>query len=172
MDHLITYKEAAVFLKNPPSLTPRPDFARICALRKHIATALKLLVCPQSAIHGWAGLVMDPVMYALLEPTAPFVGVNKPGNFPVYANFATEATIKMTDKQFKCDKYYYFSFVNINWACFHMLDSTIADQFKVSNTLNMMGWNLSMSVRSIIEQLETLYGKPNTMLLFHNDVLF
>jgi hypothetical protein len=53
-----------------------------------------------------------------------------------------------------------------------MLDSTIADQFKVSTTLSMAGWNLSMSVRSIIEQLETSYGKPNTVSLFHNDVLF
>jgi hypothetical protein len=101
MDHLITYEEAAVFLKNSPLLAPRPDFVRIRSLRKHIVTALKLLVCPQSAIHGWAGLVMGPVMYALLEPTAPFISINNPGNFPVYANFATKAAIKMTDKQFK-----------------------------------------------------------------------
>jgi hypothetical protein len=115
---------------------------------------------------------MDPVMCALLKPTAPFVGINNPGNFPVYANFATEAAIKMTDKQFECDKNYYLSFVNINWACFCMLDSTIADQFKVSNTPNMTGWNSPMSVCSIIEQLETSYGKPDTMSLFHNYVLF
>ncbi len=172
MDHLITYKEAVVFLKNPPSLVPHPDFARIRALHKHIVTALKLLVCPQSAIHRWAGLVIDPVMYVLLEPTVPFAGINNPGDFLVYANFATEAAIKMTDKQFKHDKNYYLSFVNINWACFRMLNSTITDQFKVSNTLNMTGWNLSMSMRSIITQLETLYGKSNTMLLFYNDVLF
>jgi hypothetical protein len=50
------------------------------------------------------GLVIDPVMYVLLEPTAPFVGINNPGNFPVYANFATKAAIKMTDKQFKGEK--------------------------------------------------------------------
>ncbi len=49
------------------------------------------------------GLVMDLVMYVLLKPTAPFVGVNNPGDFPVYANFATEAAIKMTDKQFERD---------------------------------------------------------------------
>jgi hypothetical protein len=156
MDHLNTYEEAVVFKKNPPSLAPRPDFARIRALRKHIVTAHKLIVCPQSAIHGWGGLVMDPVMYALLKPTAPlFIGVNNPGNFPVYANFAPEAAIKMTDKQFKRDKNYFLSFVNINWAHFFMLDSTIADQFRVSNTPTMTGWNSSMSICSIIEQFET-----------------
>jgi hypothetical protein len=90
MDHLITYKEAAGFLKNPPTLASRLDFAEIQALHKHIVMALKQLVCPQSTIHGWSGLVMDPVMYALIKPTTPFVLVADPGNFPMYNNFATK----------------------------------------------------------------------------------
>ncbi len=101
MDHLITYKEAVGFIKNPPSLAPRPDFAKIWALQKYYITGLKQLTCPQSLIHGWAGLVMDPVMYALLEPTTPFTAVVDPGKYAVYANFATEAAMKMTDKIFK-----------------------------------------------------------------------
>ncbi len=133
------YKEVVVFLKSHPLLAPHLDFARIRALRKHIVTALKLLVYPQSAVHRWAGLVMDPVMYALLELTVPFVGVNDPGSFLVYANIATKAAIKMTDKKIERDKNYYLSFFSINRACFCVLDSTIADQFKVSNTLNMTG---------------------------------
>ncbi len=167
------YKEATGFLKNPPLLAPHTDFARIRTLCKHIAPALKQLVCPQSAIHGGGGgLVMDPVMYALLEPTVPFASIGDPGDFPMYTNFATKAAINMTDKQFERDKIYYLLFVNINQVCFCTLDSTMADQFKVSNTPTMMGWNLSMSVCLIIKLLEILYDKPNTMLLFHNDVLF
>jgi hypothetical protein len=164
MDHLIMYEEAAEFLKNPSSLAPLLDFARIHALCKHIVRALKQLVCPQSTIHGWAGLVMDPVMYALLELTAPFANVVDPGNFPVYTNFATKAAIKMTDKKFKGDKNYYLSFININQECFCLLNSNIADQFKVSNKPTMTGWNSSMSICLIIERLETSYGKPDTML--------
>jgi hypothetical protein len=94
MDHLITYKVATGFLENPPLLVPCPDFAKIRALRKHTVMALKQLVCPQSAIHGWSGLVMDPVMYALIEPTMPFVIDANPGNFPVYNNFATKTAIR------------------------------------------------------------------------------
>jgi hypothetical protein len=135
MDHLITYEEAVGFIKNPPSLAPRPDFVKIWALRKHYVTGLMQLTCPQSLIHGWAGLVMDPVMYALLKPTTPFTAVADPGKYAVYANFATEAAMKMTDKIFKRNKNYYLSFVNINRACFCMLNNNIADQFKV------MGWN-------------------------------
>jgi hypothetical protein len=78
----------------------------------------------------------------------------------------------MTDKQFERGKNYYLSFVNINRVCFCMLSDNIADQFKVSNTPNMMGWNSLMSICSTIEQLETSYGKPNTMPLFYNDALF
>jgi hypothetical protein len=79
MDHLITYKEAMGFIKNPPSLAPLPDIAEIRALQKHYKTGLTQLTCPQSLIHGWAGLVMDPVMYALLEPITPFTAVVDPG---------------------------------------------------------------------------------------------
>jgi hypothetical protein len=151
---------------------PHPDFAKIWALQKHYLTGLTQLLCPQSLIHGWAGLIMDPVMYALLKPTTPFTAVVDPGEYAVYANFATEAAMKMTDKIFERNKNYYLSFVNINWACFCMLNNNIADQFKVSNTPNMMGWNSSMTVRLILEQLEALYGKPDAMSLFQNNTLF
>ncbi len=45
----------------------------------------------------------------------------------------------MTNKQIEHDKNYWLSFVNINRVCFCMLNDNIADQFKVSNTPNMMG---------------------------------
>jgi hypothetical protein len=160
MDHLITYKEATGFIKNPPSLAPRLDLAKIRALCKHYVTGLKQLICPQSLIHGWAGLVMDPVMYASLELTMPFVALVDPGEYAQYPNFATKAAMKMTDKIFERNKNYYLSFVNINRVCFRMLNDNIANQFKVSNTANMTGWNLSMTICSILEQLENSYGKP------------
>ena len=59
MDSLITYDEAAEFLKNPPSLSPRLDFTKMRALRKHMVKALKQLLCPQSAVHGWTGMVLS-----------------------------------------------------------------------------------------------------------------
>jgi hypothetical protein len=66
MNRLISYEEAAGFLKNPPLLAPQPNFAKIQALRIHMSQALKQLDCLQSLIHGWLGLAMDPQMYALL----------------------------------------------------------------------------------------------------------
>ena len=53
-----------------------------------------------------------------------------------------------------------------------MLDTNIADQFKVSNVPNLIDWNQSMSIIDILEQLDTTYGKPDTITLLHNDTLF
>jgi hypothetical protein len=80
MDSLITYEEAAEFFKNPPTMLPWPDFAKLQALRKHMTQALKQLVCPQSQIHRWTGLVMDLGLYALIEPVAFTVPVNPRGD--------------------------------------------------------------------------------------------
>jgi len=116
MDSLITYNEAAEFLKNPPTMLPRPDFAKLRALRKHMTQALKQLVCPQSQIYGWTGMAMAPGLYSLIEPTAFTIPPN-PGASPVYQNFAPPATMKMVDYAFERDKNYYLSYVNINRAC-------------------------------------------------------
>jgi hypothetical protein len=93
MNQLIIYDEAVGFLKNPPTILPRPDFAKIKALRKHITQALKQLDCPQSLIYRWAGLAMDPTMSALIK-TNMFVQPPEPGDSPLYPQFATPQVIK------------------------------------------------------------------------------
>jgi hypothetical protein len=47
--------------------------------------------------------------------------------------------MKMIDVTFTRDKNYYLSFLNINQACFKMLDKAVSNQFKVSNTPNLTG---------------------------------
>jgi hypothetical protein len=171
MDSLITFDEAAEFLKNSPSLSPRPNFLKLCALRKHMVKALKQLVCLQSQIHGWSGMVLSPMVYAFLEPT-PFAVPENPGLVAVYAQFATHAMIKEVDNGFKHLQNEHQLYKNIRRACFHMLDTNVADQFKVSNVPTLIGWNASMSIIDILDQLDGTYGKPDTMTLLQNDTLF
>jgi hypothetical protein len=171
MDSLITYKEVVELLKNPPMMLPWPDFAKLQALRKHMTQALKQLVCPQSQIHGWTGLVMDPGLYTLIKPVAFMVLLN-PGAMPVYQNFAPPAMMKMVGYAFERNKNYFLSCSNINRACFRMLDDSDPIQFKVSNKANLTGWNASMSIQEIMTQLETSYGKPTLMALHNNNLLF
>jgi hypothetical protein len=114
---------------------------------------------------------MDPTLYILLEPNA-FVIPTSLGGTAIYPQFAAPAQMKMIDNVFARNKNYYLSYMNINHACFRMLDEMVPDRYKVSNTPNMTGWNVTMSLREILDQLMANYGMPDTMVLFSNDTLF
>jgi hypothetical protein len=174
MNRLISYEEVAGFLKNPPSLAPRPDFAKIRALRKHITQALKQLDCPQSLIHGWSGLAMDLQMYTMLELN-PFFSPPDRGDVPNYSNqFASTVAVavKTADRVYDKDKNYYLSYCNIHRVLFPMLDKNINNIFKVFNDPNLQGWNPTMSIQIILAQLETSYGKPTGSTLWDNNKVF
>jgi hypothetical protein len=173
MDAVIEYDKAAGFLKNPPSLEPCPNFTNIRALQKHIVQGLAQLSCPQSAINRWSGLAMDPAAYNLLEGTA-FVISPDPGPTPVFPGGVAVArtVMKMTEATFVHDKNYFLSYKNITRACFRMLDANVSAQSKVSNNATLMGWNSTMSIINILDQLQISYGKPNMMTLFTNNTLF
>ncbi len=100
MDTIVPFNDVVDCLRNPPSVHPRPDFAKLHALHLHLTKALKFFECPQSALHGWLGLTMAPAVYALLEPV-PFFMPTDPGAAPVYTPFAMLATIKMIDATFE-----------------------------------------------------------------------
>jgi hypothetical protein len=53
-----------------------------------------------------------------------------------------------------------------------MLDANVLAQFKVSNNPALTGWNSTMSIIDILNQLQVSYGKPNMMTLYTNDTLF
>jgi hypothetical protein len=148
MDTIVPFDNVMDCLRNPPSVHPRPDFTKLRALRLHLIKALKFFECPQSALHGWLGLAMAPAVYALLEPVLFFVPTD-PGAAPVYMPFAMPAAIKMIDATFKQDKNYFKSFKNFYRACFRMLDELVPNQFKVSNSLALLGWNPTMSIEFI-----------------------
>ena len=80
--------------------------------------------------------------------------------------------IKTGDNLFKRLMNEHQSYKNIRRACFCMLNTNIADQFKVSNVPTLIGWNQSMSIIDILDQLDGSYGKPDTITLLHNDTLF
>ncbi len=171
MNQLITFDEAAGYLKNSPLLAPRPNIPKIRALCKHITQALKQLDCPQSMIHGWAGLVMDPTIYTLMK-VAAFVMPPAPGNLPVYQQFATVQMIKMADHVWENARIFFLSYVNISHACFQMLNELVLGHFKVSNNPNLLGWNPRMSVQLILAQLKLSYGKLMPTILWNNNKLF
>jgi hypothetical protein len=171
MDAIINFEEVADFLKNPPSLEPHPNFAKIRALRKHIVTALAQLQCPQDAVHCWSGLAVDPAAYQLLTGNVFLIPID-PGPTAVYPAWAAPNQARTIDARFLCTKNYYISYGNIHRACFRKLNANVLAQFKVSNNPSLTGWNAMMSVLAILNQLQDTYGKLNMMTIFTNKSLF
>ena len=105
------------------------------------------------------------------EPN-PFSVPGNPGPVAVYTQFFTHAMIKQANNLFKRLQTEDQSYKNIRRACFQMLDANVSDKFKVSNVPSLIGWNSSMSIIDILDQLNRTYGKPDTMTLLQNDTLF
>ncbi len=171
MDNLITYDKAAGFLVGAPSVAPQPNFTKLRALRKYMVEALSQLECPQSAVHGWTGLVMDMALYALLEPTSLAIPVN-PGAVPAYICTSTTATIKMLTLVFDRNKNYHNSYLNIHKACYNMLKDMLPVEFQVSNIPNLQCWNSTMAIINILNQLHNNFGRSDPMTLIKNNALF
>ena len=189
MDTLITYDEALALVANPLTLAPRPNFTNLRALRRHLQRALQRLVNPQSNVLGWSGLVMSQPMYQMLS-TTPFRLPNDPGPQAVYYGARTpivddfgdpvldanglptyvpvpaldRATQASIDARFVREQNYWLSYKNIKRACYNVLDETIDDAFKFSPDPNLTGWNPSMEIIEIMEQMTTA--------LLQNDTIF
>jgi hypothetical protein len=111
------------------------------------------------------------MVYALLKPT-PFLAPVYPGNVAVYPQFVLPARIKTANAMFTRTLNEWKSHKNIQRACFCMLDENMANQFKVSNVPTPTGWNTSMSIRAMLNQLKGTHSKPDTTTLFANNTLF
>jgi hypothetical protein len=113
---------------------------------------------------------MDPATYQLLEGTT-FVMPIDPDLMAIYPQWAAPTMVKMIHATFLHEKNYFLSYKNIARACFRMSDTNIGAQFKVSNTPALMGWNSTMFIINILNQLQDAYGKPTIMTLFQNNVM-
>jgi hypothetical protein len=108
---------------------------------------------------------MDPAMYQLLKGTA-FVMPIHSGPTAIYPQWAAPTMVKMIDTTFLRKKNYFLLYKNIARVCFRMFDMNIGAQFKVSNKPALTGWNSTMFIIDILNQLQDLYGKPTMMMLF------
>ncbi len=53
-----------------------------------------------------------------------------------------------------------------------MLNDNIANEFKLSTNPQLQGWNLTMSIQDILNQLELSYRCPSSLVLLQNNALF
>ena len=173
MDTVITFEEASLLLVNPPAVAPRPNFNNLRALRKWLEEGLKRLTHPTAHVMGWAGLVMVPVLYALIE-AIPFTAPTNPGLIPPYPRHRNLPRSEQANiaRQHQIDMNYWNSWLNIVRAVFVCLDTCIDDAFKTSNQPGQTGWNATMSIAEIFAQLTNTYGQPTPAMIFENDSIF
>jgi len=95
----------------------------------------------------------DPVLDAAGEPTF---------RAPPTIDRATQAKI---DSRFNREQNYWLSYLNIRRAVCNLLDDNIDDAFKVSKNPTQVGWNLTMEVRKIFDQITSTYGQPTPAAL-------
>ncbi len=115
-------------------------------------------------------MVLMPNMYALIS-AKPFTNEMEiktlvPDFPPIFeSNGATifpythEQMLKVMAK-FSCKKNYYATACNVYSAVYNMLDTHLNDAFKVapSTIPPTIGWNASMSLNEIFDQLMKTYG--------------
>jgi len=119
---------------------------------------------PQAICYGARTLILDINGDPELDATG------NPTYVPVPAlDCATQATI---DADFVLCRNYCLSYLNIKRACYNVLDKTINDAFKFFPDPTLTGWNPSMEIIDIMEQMTTTYGCPTPTALLHNDTLF
>ena len=113
MDDIIPYDDIAEMLKSPPTLAPRPNFFRLRVFRRHIVNVMKQIPHLGYPQHGWAGMVLQPAIFALINATL-FVPPPNPGLIKVYPPFALQPAIGMSYSQFKIDKNLYKTYTNVH----------------------------------------------------------
>ena len=183
MNTVISYDAVRTLLANPPSINPRPNFFNIRELRKHFAKALKRIPCPQSPVNGWAGAVMSPEMYALIDQNPFHLNIAPTTPTPAYPNKYnpdgdlvpyTREEKSTIDAKFELSKNYFETWKNIYRACYDVLDEHVNDAYKVAppTTPPTTGWNATMSIRDIFDQLASTYGKPTPDAMRQNNVNF
>ena len=84
----------------------------------------------------------------------------------------SRATLATIDARYTRARNYWRTYLNIKRACYNMLDDTVDNAFKVSNDPALTGWNPSMNIIDMLDQLVTTYGRPTPMALLQNDTLF
>jgi hypothetical protein len=171
MDDIIPYDDIMEMLKSPPTLAPRPNFFRLRLFRRHIIDQVKQIPHPTYPQHGWMGMVLQPTIFALIN-IVPFVPPANPGMIAVYPQFALLPATKMIDNQFKIDKNMYKTYTNIHRAIYKLLTDNVLQQYQSSATPGLTGWDPSMSIIDIFNQLDGTFGKPDAQAVLANDTLY
>ena len=140
MDNIIPYDDIMEILKSPSTLDPRPNFFRLWVFCQHIVNVMKQILHPGYPQHGWAGMVLQPAIFALIN-AAPLASPPNPGLIAVYLPFALQPAIRMANSQFKIDKNLYKTYTNVHRAVYKFLIDNVLPAYQALTTPGLTGWD-------------------------------
>jgi hypothetical protein len=126
---------------------------------------------------------MSPDMYVLIDPnlfhlniaptTATLAYLIKYNPDRAIVPYTCEEK-SIIDLKSSIVKNYFKTWKNIYPACYDTLDAHVNDAFKVAppTTPPTTGWNATMSLHDIFDQLVTTYGKPTPDTICQNKLRF
>jgi hypothetical protein len=127
---------------------------------------------------------MSKEMYALIDATLFTPGKKPTTNVPDFPRrfeadgttvvpYRHEETINITWK-FDREQNYHKTCINIYQAVYDTLDSHVGDGFKVAPATMppMIGWNSTMTLNDIFNQLMMTYEKPTPNAMHQNNLNF
>jgi hypothetical protein len=122
-------------------------------------------------------------MYALIDQNIFHLNIAPTTSTPAYPNKFNPDGVSVPysreekstiDAKFVLRKNYYETWTNIYRACYDTLDEHVNDAYKVAPPTipPTTGWNTTMYIRDIFDQMASMYGKPTPVAMRQNNVNF
>jgi len=120
---------------------------------------------------------------ALIDQNTFHFNITPTTTTPVYPNKVNPEGVNVPysreqkstiDAKFVLKKNYYETWTNIYRACYDTLDKHVNDAYKVAlpSIPPTTGWNVTMSICNIFQQMVSMYGKPTPDAMRQNNVNF
>ena len=171
-DGICTYEECLKIIGTLTRLTPMPTFRNIRQLVRELIIAAKEIPSLQSDINGHAGMIMAPVLYAMIEH-APWTEPDNPGPRPAFPQHrvAGEQERLEIDQEWKVEHRIWCTYSNFRRACHHAINKAVPEEYKTTDTIGQSGYVSNMTIRQIIDTLEDPWGIPTPADIMSNDRL-
>ena len=85
-----------------------------------------------------------------------------------YETYDLAPATKMKDNLFKRRTNMYNTYINLKCAVYMTITIPVPEKFRISNNPSMSGWNQTMSINDIMDQLDMTNGQPGAAELHTN----
>lgn len=159
----------------PPELTAipagvQPDFQLLKVIHQEInANAMAIPATRGGGNHGHLALTLSVADYNAIATTAPWNDPPHPGDAPVHAANATGAQITETNRAYKANLEEFALVAAVKASLKKILIAAVPETYIKTLKDDVIGY-ADVSVRAILEHLDTTYGTVTSDDLYENEL--